>query len=166
LTASVRLNTVLLMDWSRISAAAAATAAVVLFATGAVAQLYNLPSASFRWHWGNTDLERRFGHADIEMTGGESFFDCEFTVRFRNKSLPDIRAVRDSLTTRLDFIYAVSETMYYLELNREIDWATLDCEKYEAEPNTPEESAERESEAREKMLRELERRRARARDDD
>lgn len=156
------------MNRSRISAAAAATAATVLFATGAVAQLglYTLPSASFVWHWGDTNLERRFGHADIEMNGGESFFDCEFTVRFRNKSLPDIRAVRDSLTTRLDFIYAVSQTMYYLELNREIDWATLDCEKYEPEPNTPEESAEKESEAREKMLRELERRRARARDDD
>ena len=157
------------MDWSRISAAAAATTAAVLFATGAVAQLYNLPNASFVWHWGDTDLERRFGHADIEMTGNESFFDCEFTARFRitsNRSPSDIRAIRDSLNTRLDFIYAVSETMYYMELNREIDWATLDCEKYEAEPSSPEESAERQSEAREKMLRELERRRARARDDD
>jgi hypothetical protein len=149
--------------------ALAATAATLLFATGAVAQFYSLPNASFRWNWGETDLERRFGHPDIEMTGREAFFDCDFTVRFRpstNSTPSYIRAVRDSLNARLDFIYAVSETMYYMDQNREIDWATLDCEKYEAPPTSPEQSAERQTEAREKMLRELERRRARARDDD
>jgi hypothetical protein len=156
------------MHGSRISATAAATAAALVFATGAVAQLYNLPKADFKWHWGNTDLERRFGHADLEMSGGESFFDCELTARFRptaNATVSYIREIRDSLSTRLDFIYAVSETMYYLELNRDIDWATLDCKKYEPEPRSPEASAQRQDEAREKMLRELERRRARERND-
>ena len=156
------------MDWSRILRWAAATAAAVLFATSAIAQFYTLPNASFKWHWGDTNLERRFGHADLEMTGGESFFDCELTARFRptaNATPSYIRAIRDSLATRLDFIYAVSETMYNLELNREIDWATLDCTRFEPEPRSPEASAERQSEAREKMLRELERRRARQRDD-
>lgn len=158
------------MDKSRVLAAAAATAAGLL-ATVAVAQLplYTLPAGDFRWNWGETDLERRIGRPDIEMNGSESFFDCDLTVRFRvstNMSHSDIRAVRDSLSTRLDFIYAVSETMYYLDQNRDIDWATLDCVKYEPEPRSPDDSAERQNEAREKMLRELERRRARARDDD
>jgi len=156
------------METSKIFALAA-TAATVLFATSALAQFgYTLPNADFRWNWGQTDLERRFGHADLEMTGHEAFFDCEFTARFRvtaNRTPSDIRAIRDSLATRLDFIYAVSETMYYMEQNREIDWATLDCKRHEAAPTSPEERAERQDQAREKMLRELERRRARERDD-
>ena len=156
------------MTTSRIFVLAAA-AATTLLATGAAAQyLYNLPAASFTWHWGEKVLDRRFGHADITMNGGEANFDCEFTVRFRptsNMDNTDIRAFRDTLATRLDFIYAVSEQMYYMELNRDIDWATLDCEKFEPVPRSPEESAERQDEAREKMLRELERRRARQRDD-
>ena len=73
----------------------------------------------------------------------------------------EIREVETELSTRLDFIYAVSETMNYIESHRALDWATLDCKKYDAEPSDPETRAERESEAREKMLRELERRRAR-----
>jgi len=158
------------MKKSRILALAA-PAATLLFATGAVAQfgLYTLPRSDFRWNWGETNLERRFGQADIQMRGSESFFDCELTARFgasSNMTHADIRAIRDSLSTRLDFIYAVSETMYYLEQDRDIDWATLDCKKYESEASSPEASAERQNEAREKMLRELERRRARARDAD
>jgi hypothetical protein len=65
----------------------------------------------------------------------------------------------------LDFVYAVSETMYYLDQSREVDWAVLDCKKQESGPSTPEERAERENDARDKMLRELERRRARAQRD-
>ena len=61
----------------------------------------------------------------------------------------------------LDFIYATSQYMNSLEYQRALDWATLDCKKYEPEPASPEEQAERENDAREKMLRELERRRAR-----
>ncbi len=158
------------MKTSRIFALAA-PAATLLFAAGAAAQfgLYTLPRSDFRWNWGETNLERRMGQADIQLRGSESFFECEFTARFRpttNMTHRDIRAVRDSLSTRLDFIYAVNETMYYLDQDRQIDWATLDCKKYEPENRGPEASAERQSEAREKMLRELERRRARARDDD
>jgi hypothetical protein len=149
--------------------ALAAAAAMLLLATGAAGQyFYSLPNADFTWHWGEKNLERRFGHADITMNGGEANFDCEFTVRFRptsNMNTSDIRAFRDSLATRLDFIYAVSENMYYMEQDRDIDWATLDCKKFEAQPRSPEESAQRQDEARAKMLRELERRRARQRDD-
>jgi hypothetical protein len=148
---------------------ALAGAAMLLLATGGEAQyFYNLPNADFRWNWGEIREDRRFGHADITMNGGEAGFDCEFTVRFRptsNMSPADIRAFRDSLATRLDFIYAVSESMYYMDQDRSIDWATLDCKKFEPEPRTPEESAQKQNEAREKMLRELERRRARQRDD-
>jgi hypothetical protein len=128
-----------------------------------------LPNADFRWNWGEVREDKRFGQPDIEMTGGEANFDCQFTLRFRptaDMTVTAIRDFRDGLARRLDFIYAVSEQMYYLEQNRDVDWATLDCKKFEAEPKTADEIAERQNEAREKMMRELERRRARARDDD
>jgi hypothetical protein len=145
-------------------------AATVGFATDAAAQyFYQLPNADFKWNWGEVREDRRFGHADIDMTGGEANFDCQFTLRFRptaNMTVTDIRNFRDELGRRLDFIYAVSEQMYYLEQNRDVDWATLDCKKFQAEPKTADEIAERQNEARDKMLRELERRRARARDND
>ncbi len=51
--------------------------------------------------------------------------------------------------------------MNALEYQRALDWATLDCKKYEAPETSPDEKAAREAEAREKMLRELERRRER-----
>ena len=52
--------------------------------------------------------------------------------------------------------------MNFLELNRELQWATLDCKRQGKDDNaSPEERAERETAAREKMLRELERRRER-----
>ena len=103
--------------------------------------------------------------ADIDVSGSESFFRCDLTARMRAgnaMSAPQLRELELQLSQRLDFIYAVSEAMNLLEANRELDWATLDCKKWEAAPASEEEKAEREAEARDKMLRELERRRERA----
>jgi hypothetical protein len=145
---------------------AAALAAPWLPLGDAAAQLglYTLPKTDFVWNWGRADPERRRGAGDIELSGSESFFNCDLTARMRASSpmsMAEVRELENELRTRLDFIYAASELMNYLEYQRALDWATLDCKKYEAEPNSPEESAERENDAREKMLRELERRRAR-----
>ena len=132
---------------------------------GAQLGLYTLPKDDFVWNWGELNLERRrFGVADIEVSGSESQFSCDLTARMRpstSLSPSEVRDIEHSLRTRLDFIYAASEAMNYLEYQRALDWATLDCKKYEPEPASPEERAERESDAREKMLRELERRRER-----
>ena len=132
---------------------------------GAQLGLYTLPKDDFVWNWGELDLEkRRFGVADIEVSGSESQFSCDLTARMRpstSMSPGEIREIEYNLRTRLDFIYAASEAMNYLEYQRALDWATLDCKKHDPEPATPEERAERESAARDKMLRELERRRER-----
>ncbi len=155
------------MDKSRVIAPLLAVIGVqCVCSSDAVAQLglYQLPRADFVWHWGEVNLERRFGNADIEISGSEASFNCDLTARMRpssSLSVPEIRELEMELRTRLDFIYAVSETMNNLEYARALDWATLDCKKFEAAPSDPETRAERESEAREKMLRELERRRAR-----
>jgi hypothetical protein len=131
---------------------------------GAQLPIYTLPRDDFMWHWGEVNLERRFGTADIEITGNEASFTCELKARMRPSTTVSPTEIRDLemvLRTRLDFIYAVSETMNNLEYARALDWATLDCKKYDPPPTDPDTRAERESEARDKMLRELERRRAR-----
>ena len=133
-------------------------------AVGQVPGLYSLPTTDFIWNWGDTNLERRRGAADVTVNGGEAQFRCELNAQMRVSSTmteTDFRALEQSLSTRLDFIYAVSQTMNELEYQRVLEWATLDCKKYKAPEKTEEERATREEEAREKMLRELEKRRER-----
>jgi hypothetical protein len=136
----------------------------VFDAVAQVPGLYSLPTTDFVWNWGSTNLEQRRGAADIQMNGGEAQFRCELTAQIRASSSmtpAEYRQIEAELSTRLDFIYAVSEAMNYLEYQRVLEWASLDCKKYEAPEKTAEERATREEEAREKMLRELERRRER-----
>ena len=152
---------------SRITVALAAAIAVWLSAapeTRAQLGLYQLPKDDFQWNWGDGGLDRRRGAPDISIHGGEGGFNCELTARTRASSTltqAEIRDLENQLRTALDFIYATSNAMNYLEQTRTLDWATLDCKRFQATPLNADEKAEREAEAREKMLRELERRRAR-----
>lgn len=152
---------------SRMTVALAAGIAVLLWAapeTRAQFGLYQLPKDDFRWNWGKGGLDSRRGAPDISINGGEAGFNCELTARTRASSTltpSDIRDLENQLRTSLDFIYATSNAMNYLEQTRTLDWATLDCKRFEPTPATADEKAQREAEAREKMLRELERRRAR-----
>jgi len=157
------------MRMSRIVAPlVAAIGAQIFSASETAAQvpgLYSLPTADFVWSWGDTNLEHHRGVADITMQGNEAQFQCELKATMRASSTmttTDYRAIEQQLSTRLDFIYAVSQTMNNLEYQRVLDWATLDCKKYEPPEKTADEKATREEEAREKMLRELEKRRERA----
>ena len=156
------------MRMSRIVAplvAAIGAQALPVFETVAqIPGLYSLPTSDFVWNWGSTDLERRRGPADVQMTGTEAQFRCELSAQMRVSSTmtqTDYREMEQALSGRLDFIYAASEAMNQLEYQRVLEWATLDCKEYEAPEKTPEERATREQEAREKMLKELERRRER-----
>ncbi|HEY3516967.1 MAG TPA: hypothetical protein VGL98_07955 [Gammaproteobacteria bacterium] len=147
---------------------AAAIGAQVFSVSDTAAQvpgLYSLPTTDFVWSWGDTNLERHRGAADITMHGNEAQFSCELNATMRASSTmtqADYRTIEQQLSTRLDFIYAVSQTMNNLEYQRVLDWATLDCKKYDPPERSEEERATREDEAREKMLRELEKRRERA----
>jgi hypothetical protein len=146
-------------------AAAGAQLVPVLQSAAQVPGLYSLPTSDFIWTWGDTNLERRGkGPADVSIKGGEANFNCELNAQMRASSTmspTDYRQIEQELATRLDFIYAASMAMNDLEYNRVLDWATLDCKEYKAPEKTPEERATREEEAREKMLRELEKRRER-----
>ena len=145
-------------------AAIGAQALPVSEAAAQVPGLYSLPQSDFIWNWGTTDLERRRGAADISMHGGEAQFQCELNAQMRASSTmttTEYRQLEQDLAGRLDFIYATSEAMNYLENQRVLEWATLDCKEFEPAPKSEDEKAEREAEAREKMMRELERRRER-----
>jgi hypothetical protein len=137
----------------------------ILQSAAQVPGLYSLPTSDFVWTWGDRSLERRGrGPADVTIRGGEAQFSCELNAQMRASSTMtpnDYRAIEQQLATRLDFIYAASEAMNTLEYQRVLEWATLDCKEYKAPEKTEEERATREEEAREKMLRELEKRRER-----
>jgi hypothetical protein len=158
------------MRMSRIAGPLIAAAAAQLLTLGAGAQgFYTLPKDDFIWRWGDVGEAAQRGMADIELSGSESFFQCDLKARMRlssNRTPSEIRELEMELRQRLDFIYAASEYMNYLEQTRELQWATLDCKRGGEDNATPEERADRESEAREKMLRELERRRERQRGND
>jgi hypothetical protein len=131
--------------------------------------LYQLPQNNFIWRWGSSREGEQHGIPDFEVSGSESSFNCDLTARLRvsaNMSSSDVRAIENELRTRLDFIYAAATTMNYLDQSFSLDWATLDCKKAEGKERTEEESKAREDAAREKMLKELERRRARQQRDD
>jgi hypothetical protein len=144
---------------------AALGAALFGAAVSAGAQLgfYQLPKDDFIWNWGNTRDEVQRGFADLDLQGNEAGFRCELTARLRASgtlSQPEIRQLENDLRARLDFIYAASEAMTYLERMSSLDWGRLDCKKPERAIADEAESAEREARAREKMQREIERRRA------
>jgi hypothetical protein len=151
---------------SRIAVPLLAAAAIQLLSLPADAQgFYTLPKDDFIWRWGDAGPEtQQRGMADIEVNGNESFFACDLTARMRpssNRTASEVRDLEMQLRQRLDFIYAASEYMNYLEQTRELQWAVLDCKRQGEDNSTPEQRAERETDARAKMLRELERRRER-----
>jgi hypothetical protein len=155
------------MQKSNVIAALVLMTAPLLLPPAAVAQfgLYQLPTEDFTWYWGDSrEVTDRRGFADFQVSGSESVFRCELTARLRASSAlsqQEIRQLESDLRGRLDFIYGASEAMNYLEQNFSLDWGMLDCKRPVAGPVDQADRAERESRARDKMQRELERRRAR-----
>ncbi len=152
----------------RSSVIAGLVAALALGPAAAQFGLYQLPKNNFIWRWGDSREDgKQTGFPDLDLQGTESGFLCHLTARFRasvSMSTVEMRQLESDLRTRLDFVYAVAQEMNYLDQMRNLDWATLDCKHPEPTPLSEEKKAERESAAREKMLRELERRRAKQHD--
>jgi hypothetical protein len=127
--------------------------------------LYQLPKGNFTWNWGRGATEGAGGgFEDFSVNGGEAGFRCQLTGAMRPSSQytpADMRKLETELQGRLDFIYASSTLMNQLDQQLALDWARLACEMPEGRESTPEEKAEREAKAREKMQREIDRRRER-----
>lgn len=122
---------------------------------------YTIPNQNFIWNWGKGE-----GHGarqDFAVRGGEAGFNCDLTgaMRVGHDLSPTERiAFEQQLSTSIQFIYDATTLMNQLDLQFSLDWAQLDCKKYEAKPLTEEQKAERESRARSKAQAEVERRRA------
>ena len=152
------------MTRRRAFAPVAAAAIAALWVTAAHAQFgyYQLPKQDFVWNWG--DPERSgLKFEDFSVSGGEGGFNCELKGKLNGASqlTPSaLHTLEDQLRSRIDFIYASSSTMNQLDNSHELDWARLSCAKPQAKPLTDQEKADKEAKAREKMQREIDRRRA------
>ena len=124
---------------------------------------YTLPKDDFTWTWG--DLERRSaGRPDIEARGSEVGFRCQLTAALRPGSrltTNDVREIENDVQASLQFIRDSTQLLNALDAQRELDWGVLECDMPEAAEVSEEERAEREAKARERMQREVDRRRAR-----
>jgi hypothetical protein len=121
-----------------------------------------LPRDDFTWHWGDPEDIARF--EDFMINGTDGPFRCELTGKLSpasRLSRADVQNLEADLRGRLDFVQAAAEAMYYLDVQRELDWATLACTRPDPSEVDPEEKAEREARAKEKALREQARRRER-----
>jgi hypothetical protein len=152
------------MTGLKVSAQIAAAAIATLTVTAAQAQFgyYQLPKNDFVWNWGNPERSG-MKFEDFSVNGGEGGFNCELKGKLSGASRltpSDLHSLEDQLRSRLDFIYASSNTMNQLDSARELEWARLSCAKPEAKPLSEQEKAEKEAKAREKMQREIDRRRA------
>jgi hypothetical protein len=146
----------------------AAAAAIIAAACGspASAQLgtYQLPNNNFMWRWGDENQRHNSRFEDLQASGGEAGFRCDLVAALSPASRltsMDVRQIEQQLNSSIDFIYKSSNLMNQLHASRDIDWATLTCQRPEATPSSDEEKAEHEQRAKEKMQKEIERRRAR-----
>jgi len=142
--------------------AAAAVAGLATSSAHAQIAYYQLPQNDFVWNWG-ANPDRQIGFEDFNVTGGEGGFHCELKGKISPGSTltpTQVHQLQDALRARLDFIYATSQYMNQLDQNRELDWAKLSCAKPELTPQTAQEKADKEAKAREKMQKEIDRRRA------
>jgi hypothetical protein len=149
----------------RIVAATAAALITVGFAGAAIAQLgtYQLPNNNFVWRWGDENGRSLHRAEDLEVSGGEAGFRCDLTAAISPGShlTPnDVRQIQQQLSSAIDFIYKSTMLMNDMHNQRQIDWAMLSCARPEATPSTEAQKAEHEQKAREKMQKEIEKRRA------
>jgi hypothetical protein len=123
----------------------------------------NLPRDDFTWMWGRTPDTARRGASDFTAGGGEAGFRCNLVGKMRLGSRytrSDIRQLENELRSSMAFIQYTANMMNVLDQRREIEWATLECTKPQAEPDEEREQ-QRLDRARERMIEEQRRRRER-----
>lgn len=152
------------MNRFRMAAAAAAIIAAACVGSASAQFGYQLPSNNFIWRWGDENQRHNSRAEDLQASGGEAGFRCDLDAGLSPGSRltsMDVRRIEQELNTAIDFIYKSTNLMNELNAQRQIDWATLTCQRPEAKPSSDEEKAEHEQRAKEKMQKEIDRRRAR-----
>ncbi len=121
------------------------TTASAQFSTGFPGQT-NLPQNDFTWTWGD---QRSAGRRidDFSIFGYEGVFRCELTGKLRlgsRLSRMDVRELESDLRASSYFVRAAANAMNDLDARRELEWATLECEKPQAAEEDQEDQEERE----------------------
>jgi hypothetical protein len=127
---------------------------------------HDLPAGDFIWRWGVAAEDPGRDSPDFEGPGAERDFRCVLRGRFlagskgaHERFSPSyVRELGTSMRLSMFFIWDASVTMN--SLRSHLDWATLDCVR----PGRL--RAQQQSNAVQQVQRELERRRARAPDDE
>jgi hypothetical protein len=95
----------------------------------------NLPRDDFTWNWGDFERATNRKFTDFSVNGGEEGFRCTLEGKLSAGSHitpADIRDMENELGSSLYFIEASTNAMNNLDYQRQLDWATLDCDKPEA----------------------------------
>ncbi len=104
-----------------------------------------LPQSDFTWTWGNRNA-RRTGIDDFSVFGTEQGFRCDLTGKFRagsRLSRMDVREIERDIRASNYFVSAATNAMNDLDARRELDWATLKCEKPKSAEEEPPERGTR-----------------------
>jgi hypothetical protein len=118
----------------------------------------NLPKDDFTWNWGDVERSRGRNFPDFSMTGNEGGFRCSLEGKLRlgsNYSPQAMRQLENDLRSSLYFIQEAANTMNSLDLRRDLDWATLDCDKPEASQADLEKQQQSLDKAKEKALKKM-----------
>ena len=105
----------------------------------------NLPQNDFTWTWGNRNTTRT-GIDDFSVFGTEQGFRCDLSGKFRagsRLSRMDVREIERDIRASNYFVQAVTNAMNDLDARRELDWATLKCEKPKSAEEEPPERGRR-----------------------
>jgi hypothetical protein len=128
--------------------------------------MVQLPDTDFTLRWADAaDEAPNLTAEDFEARGGESGFQCVLTGGLSPGSritTQQLREMETQLTGSLWFVQASAAMMNDLDLNREIDWAILDCKKQQGGEQDADELQERVERARQKAVEDMLKRRERA----
>lgn len=131
----------------RIGAASACAAllAVPVFATAQMPRVpvpIMLPDRDFTWVWGNRRRAMQGRTPDFTIFAVDFSFNCELTGRVSPQSLwarGDIDDMEIAVRSHGSFIEGSLIVMNQLESQRILDWAQLDCERFDGDQGGPQE---------------------------
>jgi len=120
------------------------TTASAQFNTGFGGQM-RLPQDDFTWTWGDRSSAGR-GFEDISIFGNEEGFRCDLAGKLKSGtriSRMDVREIEREIRSSTYFIQAAANAMNNLDAQRELDWASLKCEKPKSDEEDQTERDER-----------------------
>jgi hypothetical protein len=126
---------------------------------------HTLPNADFTWRWGTAVEDAGRDSAEFQARGFEAEFECQLTGRLLARSQGpyqriEARAFAEAVKDLRLSMFFIWDAMAMMNgYRRDLDWATLVCTMRDIRSERP---PRRRADERQKMQRELERRRKEA----